>query len=134
MARPGVFARFAHHVSEWVGKPGAFTAAMVAVLIWALLGPATHYSDTWQLTINTATTIVTFLMVFIIQNTQNRQDAAIQIKLDELLRAVVGAHSALVDLEEVSDEELTAMQQRYRRLAERLREASAESDTGTPPV
>ena len=119
MARPSIFARFAHTVSDWVGRPAAFVVAVVVVIIWAVMGPPTGYSDTWQLTINTATTIATFLMVFVIQNTQNRQDLAIQLKLDELLRAL--ADSALIDLEDVSDEEIGRLREKYRELADRTR-------------
>ena len=119
MAGPGIFARFAHKVSDWVGRPVAFAVALVAVVVWAVMGPPTGYSDTWQLTINTATTIATFLMVFVIQNTQNRQDLAIQLKLDELLRTM--ADSALIDLEDVSDEEIGRMRDKYRAMADRRR-------------
>src|SRR3954462_7804284 len=112
------FRRFAHKVAGAVGAPWAFGAALVAVAVWAITGPLFRFSDTWQLTINTGTTIVTFLMVFLIQNTQNRQGEAIQLKLDELIRAVHGAHNMMVDLEDATDEELKQIKDRYRRLGQ----------------
>src|SRR5437773_3471716 len=99
------FRRFAHKVAIAVGAPGAFGLALLAVMVWAVSGPIFHYSDTWQLTINTGTTIVTFLMVFVIQNTQNRDSQVVQLKLDELIRAVQEARNELVDMEDLSDEE-----------------------------
>jgi low affinity Fe/Cu permease len=104
-----------------VGTPGAFLLALAAIVVWAVLGPVFHFSDTWQLVINTGTTIVTFLMVFVIQNTQNRDTKALHLKLDELLRGVTGARTSLVDLENLSDEELDRLQREF----ERLRTASA---------
>jgi Predicted small integral membrane protein len=95
--------------------------AVVVILTWVITGPIFGFSDTWQLVINTGTTIVTFLMVFLIQNTQNRDSEAVQIKLDELIRAVKGAHNALLDLEELEDEELDRMRAYYERIAERAR-------------
>ena len=113
------FHRFAHAAATTVGSPWAFTLALVAVGIWAVLGPRFGYSDTWQLVINTATTIVTFLIVFLIQNTQNRDAAAIHLKLDELLRGVQGARTSLVDLENLSEGDLQALREEFRRLQER---------------
>jgi len=110
------FRKFARKSSEIVGSPPAFLIAIGIVLLWALLGPAFHYSDTWQLVINTGTTIITFLMVFLIQNTQNRDAKAIHIKLDELLRAVKGARTGLVDLENSSDEELDKLLKDFEEL------------------
>jgi low affinity Fe/Cu permease len=106
----------------------------VVILVWAITGPLFGFSDTWQLVINTGTTIVTFLMVFLIQNTQNRDSEAIQIKLDELIRAVKGAHNALLDLEELEDEELDRMRDYYERIAERARGAlrAGIRNTGAP--
>jgi low affinity Fe/Cu permease len=102
-----------------MGSPWAFIVAGVIILVWGITGPMFHYSDTWQLIINTGTTIVTFLMVFLIQNTQNRDARAMHLKLDELLRAVEGAHTGLVDLENCSDEELERLQKAFERLRER---------------
>jgi low affinity Fe/Cu permease len=107
-----------------VGSPWAFLIACLAIVIWGALGPIFHYSDTWQLVINTATTIVTFLMVFLIQNTQNRDTKAIHLKLDELLRGVKGARTGLVSLETLSDEELDNLQKEFDRLKARARTTS----------
>src|ERR1041384_590194 len=98
------FRQFAHRMSQAVGSPWAFLLACVVIVVWAALGPANQFSDTWQLIINTGTTIVTFLIVFLIQNTQNRDTRAMQLKLDELIRAIKGARNTLVNLEEMSDE------------------------------
>ena len=106
----------AHHIATAVGTPWAFTIAFLSILAWGITGPLFHFSDTWQLVINTATTIITFLMVFIIQNTQNRDTRAIQLKLDELLRAVQGARTRLVALETLSDKELDDLQQEFERV------------------
>jgi len=108
-----------------VGSAWAFIIAITVIIIWAATGPMFHYSDTWQLIINTGTTIVTFLMVFLIQNTQNRDGKAIQLKLDELIRALEGARNKLVDLEDLSDEELKKLEQEFQRLHKR----SQETDT-----
>src|SRR5881392_2016052 len=112
-----MFSRAAHWVSQQCGHGGAFAIASVIIILWGTTGPIFGFSDTWQLVINTGTTIITFLMVFLIQSTQNRDTTAIQIKLDELLRNVAGAHNALLDLEELNDEELTKIQKRYEALA-----------------
>ena len=108
-----IFRKLARITSDIVGSPIAFIIAVAVIVIWAAAGPMFGYSDTWQLVINTATTVVTFLMVFLIQNTQNRDAKAIQLKLDELLRGVKGARTGLVNLEELSDEELEALHQEF---------------------
>ncbi len=103
------------------GQPAAFVVAVAVIVAWVCTGPLFGFSDTWQLVINTGTTIVTFLMVFLIQNTQNRDSEAIQIKLDELIRAIAGAHNALLDLEELEEKDLDRIRASYERLAERAR-------------
>ena len=113
----------AHRVSDALGSPRAFVAAVALIVVWAVSGPLFGFSDTWQLVINTGTTIITFLMVFLIQNTQNRDSEALQIKFDELLYAVTKADNSLLDLEELGDEELEKIRERYLRMAERAREA-----------
>jgi low affinity Fe/Cu permease len=110
------FNRLAEVASRALGTAWAFVAAVAVVLLWAASGPAFHYDDTWQLTINTGTTIVTFLMVFLIQNSQNRDARANQLKIDELLRAVEKARTSLVNLQDLSDQELTALEADFRRL------------------
>jgi low affinity Fe/Cu permease len=120
----GIQERFrfcARGVAEAVGSPWAFLLAAGIIVIWAVTGPLFHYSDTWQLVINTATTIVTFVMVFLIQNTQNRDTKAIQLKLDELLRGVAGARTSLVNLESLTDQELDRLQKEFERLKNRAR-------------
>src|SRR5713101_8613649 len=114
-----LFRIFAQSTSQAVGSSWAFILAVSVIVVWAVTGPMFHYSDTWQLVINTGTTIVTFLMVFLIQNTQNRDAKAIHLKLDELIRGVEGARTGLVDLEALSDEELTQLQKEFERLRER---------------
>jgi low affinity Fe/Cu permease len=130
------FTRLASRAAHAVGHPLAFGIAAAIVVAWAASGPSFGFSDTWQLVINTGTTIVTFLMVFLIQNTQNRDSAAIHLKLDELIRAMKGAHVALLDLEELSDRELARFRERYEKLAEEAREQmrAGGSDTGSPDV
>ena len=115
-----MFETLSSNVTRWTGSTPAFGVACAVIVVWAILGPVFHYSDTWQLVINTGTTIVTFLMVFLIQNTQNRDAKAIHLKLDELIRAVDGARTKLVHLEDLSDDELTQLQDQFRRLHERL--------------
>ena len=116
--KAGWFVRFAHHAAAITGRPGAFVLAVAAITIWALSGPFFGYSDTWQLVINTATTIITFLMVFVIQNTQNRDTAAIHIKLDELIRVTQKARNVLLDLETLDDGEVEKLREDYIRLAQ----------------
>jgi low affinity Fe/Cu permease len=112
------FRKFAHRSSELVGSPWTFIGAVSVVIVWAMTGPIFDFSDTWQLVINTGTTIITFLMVFLIQNTQNRDAKAIHLKLDELIRAVQGARNGLVNLETLSDEELKKLQEEFDRLSQ----------------
>lgn len=114
-----LFHKFAFKVSKRVGSPWVFVSALVVIALWALTGPIFHFSDTWQLAVNTGTTIITFLMVFLIQNTQNRDAEAIQLKLDELIRAIAKARTSLVDLEELSDAELERLHEEFRQLRER---------------
>jgi low affinity Fe/Cu permease len=111
-----IFRKFAQLTSQAVGSSWAFITAVVIIVAWAVTGPMFHYSDTWQLVINTGTTIVTFLMVFLIQNTQNRDAKAIHLKLDELIKGVKGARTSLVNLEGLSDEELERLHQEFERL------------------
>ena len=115
------FGRMASRVAHWMGHPAGFFLALAVVVAWLITGPMFHFSDTWQLVINTATTVVTFLMVFLIQNTQNRESRALQLKLDELIRAVEGAHNALLDLEELTDDELLRIREQYLALARKAR-------------
>lgn len=124
-----VFRRFAHVASEAAGSPYAFLLAIAGIAVWACLGPWTGFSDTWQLVVNTATTIVTFLMVFLIQNMQNRDAKAVQLKLDELIRAVGSARNRLIDLEELSDEELEQLRKDFQRLSRRREQANATAKT-----
>jgi low affinity Fe/Cu permease len=113
------FRLFAHRSAVMLGSAWAFAAAAFVILVWLLTGPTFHFSDTWQLIINTATTIITFLMVFLIQNTQNRDAKAMHLKLDELIRALKGARDQLVDLEDLSDEELKKLEEQFQRMRKR---------------
>jgi low affinity Fe/Cu permease len=128
------FTRFTKATARAAGRPLAFCLAITIVLAWLVSGPLFGFSDTWQLVINTGTTIVTFLMVFLIRSTQNRDAEAVQLKLDELIRATSGAHVALLDLEELDEEELDKMRAEYEDLAERAREAlrKGKTDTNVP--
>ena len=134
--RASAFSRLARLTSHGAGHPAAFLTAVSIIVGWAILGPIYHYSDTWQLVINTGTTIVTFLMVFLIQNTQNRDSAAMHVKLDEIIRATQGAHNALLDLEELTEAELDLIRQRYLEVAReaRLELRKGHLDTGRPQV
>ena len=116
------FTTCAKGTSRAVGRPAAFLSALAVVVIWAATGPLFHYNETWQLTINTATTIITFLMVFLIQSTQNRESEAMHLKLDELIRAMQGAHNALLDLEELDQKDLDKIRENYIALAKSARE------------
>ena len=130
------FTRFAKATSRVTGRPVAFILAVGVILTWLVTGPVFRYSDTWQLVINTGTTVVTFLMVFLIQNTQYRDAEAVQVKLDELLRATAGPHNALLDLEELEARELDQILAGYARLAEGARASLRQGrcDTGVPEV
>lgn len=136
MARKGKFNQFANAASRFAGSPASFMLAIAVVLVWIVSGPVFGFSDTWQLVINTGTTIVTFLMVFLIQNSQNRDSKALQIKLDELIRATKGAHNALLDLEELEESDLQALKDRYEGLAKRARDCppDEDDDIGSPNV
>jgi len=128
------YSSFAKGAARWCGRPRIFVLAVASIAAWIATGPLFGWSDTWQLIVNTATTIVTFLMVFLIQNTQNRDTEAIQVKLDELIRATQGAHNALLDLEELEEDRLDDFRRRYEALARAAR-ADLERglhDTGTP--
>ncbi|WP_226661526.1 low affinity iron permease family protein [Microbulbifer aggregans] len=128
------YSKLAKSAAHFCGRPRIFALAVATILLWAITGPIFGFSNTWQLIINTITTTVTFLMVFLIQNTQNRDTEAIQLKLDELIRATKGAHNALLDLEELDDESLQDFLRRYEHLATVAREELARGvkDTGTP--
>ncbi len=128
--------RFAKWTAKVTGRPLAFTLAVAVIAVWAITGPLFGFSDTWQLIINTGTTIVTFLMVFLIQNTQNRDSEAIQVKLDELIRLSKGGHNVLLDLEELEDEELDKIRASYCEIAEEARERLRQGlgDTDVPEV
>jgi low affinity Fe/Cu permease len=128
------YTRFATTASRFSGRPPVFAFAVLIVVAWVASGPLFGFSDTWQLVINTGTTIITFLMVFLIQSSQNRDTAAIQIKLDELIRATHGAHNALLDLEELDEHALEAFRARYEKLAQAARDQIAKGglDTESP--
>ena len=134
--KPTFFTRFASATARITGRPFVFILAFFTVVAWAVTGPIFGYSDAWQLTINTGTTIVTFLMVFLIQATQNRDSIAIQVKLDEIIRSLEGAHNALLDLEQLEEEDLVRIHERYLKLAEnaRTRLKSGKPDTGVPDL
>jgi low affinity Fe/Cu permease len=130
------FSLIARRIAVLAGRPVVFLAALAAIVLWALSGPLFGFSDTWQLVVNTTTTIVTFLMVFLIQNTQNRDTAAMQLKLDELIRATQGAHNALLDLEKIDDEQFERYRGSYEKLAAAARRklAAGELDTDSPEI
>ena len=121
MSASSIFRRFAAATSSAAGKPFTFLASVLVVLVWAGTGPMFHFGNTWQLVINTVSNIVAMLMLFLIQNTQNRESAALQLKADELLRAVRGAQNAFINLEEISDEDLIVIKERYAKVAELAR-------------
>ncbi len=131
-----LFTRLANETSHLAGRAATFAVMCIAVIVWAIAGPFFDFSDSWQLTINTGTTILTFLMVFLIQATQNRDSAAIQIKLDEIIRALEGAHNAMIDLEEMDEDDLIEMRANYLALAERAHLAlkRGKVDTDVPDL
>ncbi len=133
---PSFFNRFSKWTSRGAGKPVTFVGAIVVVIAWAVTGPIFGFSDSWQLVINTGTTIITFLMVFLLQNTQYRDSEAIQIKLDELIRVIEGAHNALLELEELDQKDLDRIKAEYGRLAEKARKdlKKGKKDTDVPEV
>jgi low affinity Fe/Cu permease len=128
------YSQFAKSAAHFCGRPRVFVLAVAVIAVWIITGPLFGFSDTWQLVINTGTTIITFLMVFLIQNTQNRDTVAIQIKLDELIRTTKGAHNALLDLEELEEDKLDAFRRKYQALAcaARVELGNGFQDTGTP--
>jgi low affinity Fe/Cu permease len=134
MQKTSQYSNFAKQAAHFCGRPPVFAIAVAIILVWIITGPIFKFSDTWQLVINTGTTIITFLMVFLIQNTQNRDTQAIQLKLDELIRATKGAHNALLDLEELEEENLESFKVKYQALAALARAelSRGEQDTGTP--
>ncbi len=134
MDRTAWYSHFTKWAAHITGRPITFTLAVALIAAWMITGPIFHFSDTWQLVINTATTIVTFLMVFVIQNTQNRDTEAMQVKLDELIRATKGAHNALLDLEELEEDQLDQFRARYEILAREARNEleRGKLDTDTP--
>ena len=121
MQQTSWYSQFAKKAAHFCGRPRVFTIAVAMIAVWIATGPIFDFSDTWQLVINTGTTIITFLMVFLIQNTQNRDTQAIQVKLDELIRATQGAHNALLDLEELEEETLEVFRLKYQALAKAAR-------------
>ena len=121
------FRVFAHNSSTILGSAWAFTIAVLVIIIWGVTGPAFHFSNTWQLIINTGTTIVTFLMVFLIQNTQNRDTKAVHLKLDEIIRAIKGARNEMVDLEELSDDELKKLEEQFQQLRKKAEHNGTQS-------
>jgi len=134
MKRVAWYSHLAKRAARISGRPITFTLAVGIIAVWVITAPIFQFSDTWQLVINTATTIVTFLMVFLIQNTQNRDTEAIQIKLDELIRATKGAHNALLDLEELEEDQLDQFRNHYEKLAHEARSELKlrHLDTSTP--
>jgi low affinity Fe/Cu permease len=127
------FRVFARRSSMLLGSAWAFAGAVLVIVVWILTGPTFHFSDTWQLIINTATTVITFLMVFLIQNTQNRDAKAVHLKLDEIIRALKGARNQLVDLEDLSDEELKKLEEQFQRLRKMAERNGTRSRKGKAP-
>ena len=132
-----LFTRFSKATAHATGQPFTFAAALLLIVVWALTGPLFHFSDTWQLVVNTGTTVITFLMVFLIQATQNRDAEALQVKLDEIIRCIDGARNDLLDLEELEDEDLMRIHQNYLDLAEKARKRlkkEGKPDTSVPDL
>jgi low affinity Fe/Cu permease len=131
-----LFSRAAKETSRLAGRPATFTIAVLVIAVWAITGPMFGYSDTWQLVINTGTTIITFLMVFLIQATQNRDNEALHLKLDEIIRSQKGAHNMFINLEELDEDELLRLHKEYSQLADRARAAASHgiADTDVPRV
>jgi low affinity Fe/Cu permease len=136
MHRSGLFGRFARSVARATGHPYGFVSAALIIVVWAATGPAFGFSDSWQLLVNTGTTVITYLMVFLIQNTQNRDSEAMQIKLDELIRATEGCHNALLDLEELDEGDIRRIRRLYEKLADEARKdlRRGRDDTSTSAV
>ena len=136
MYHTSLFGKFAKLTARAMGHPAAFAVALLTILAWVITGPIFGFSDTWQLVINTGTTIVTFLMVFLIQNTQNRDSIAMQLKLDELIRAMTGAHNAFLDLEELTESDLVKIRNTYEALAREAKQNLERglADIGTPDL
>ncbi|HTU66369.1 MAG TPA: low affinity iron permease family protein [Steroidobacteraceae bacterium] len=130
------FTRFSKATARATGQPITFASACLLIVVWAVTGPLFHFSDTWQLVVNTGTTVITFLMVFLIQSTQNRDAEAVHIKLDELLRVTAGAHNVLLDLEELEEHELEKLRDAYCALAEKARHgrSGGRSESGVPDI
>ena len=131
-----VFSSFAHKIALWTGRPAVFFVALGLIALWLVTGKYFDYSDSWQLVVNTGTTVITFLMVFLIQHTQNRDAHAFQLKLDELIRATKGAHTVLLDIEEMSEKELLEVQKQYQDLAAKARQRldKGRPDTNNPKI
>lgn len=130
------YAHFTKSFAKLTGKSLTFILAIIMIIVWLISGPYFDFSNTWQLVINTTTTIITFIMVFVIQNTQNRDTEAMQVKLDELIRATQGAHNALLDLEELEEDEIDMFREEYETLARKAREEleAGELDTNIPSI
>jgi low affinity Fe/Cu permease len=126
------FRKFAHKAAEALGTPWAFITALIIIIAWLISGPIFGFSDTWQLIINTGTTIVTFLMVFLIQNTQNRDAKVIHLKLDELIHAIKKARNTLIDLEDLSDDELSKLQEEFHQLRQRQSSSAKQNESANP--
>ena len=129
-----VFRRAANGAANGLGSPGMFVANVLLILLWLFSGPYFHYSDTWQLIVNTATTVITYLAVFLIQNTQNRDAKAMHLKLDELIRSIEGARNRLIDLQDFTDEELEQLQRQFQQLKQRADQGQFSSRPATTPT